>query len=79
MYKIGDVFEDTYEKTGDHLISVVDEIIHHDNNDRLVYIMRSVNKIYWMYELRIPSIEDTSYTYHMTPEDLESEARLLNV
>lgn len=79
MYKIGDVFEDTYATTGDHLISVIDEIIHYDEDDSWAYMMRSVNQIDWMYELSSPSIEHTSYTYSMTPEQLESDARLLKI
>ena len=71
--------EDTYSTTGDHLISVIDEIIHYDEDDSWVYMMRSVNNIDWMYELKFPSIEDKSYTYSMTPEQLESEAKLLNI
>jgi hypothetical protein len=79
MYRVGDVFEDTYEATGDHLISVIDEIIHYDEDDSWVYMMRSVNNIDWMYELSTPSIEDKAFTYSMTPESLESEAKLLKI
>jgi hypothetical protein len=79
MYKVGDVFEDTYSVTGGHLISVIDAIIHFEDDDSWKYVMRSVNKLEWMDGLITPSIEDRSFTYYMTPNYLELNAKLLNV
>jgi hypothetical protein len=77
-YKIGDVFEDTF-RNGHHLISVVDRVFHFEDDDSVLFIMRAVNDISWQFRITAPSINADSYTYTLTQEDLDDDAKLIKI
>lgn len=71
VFKIGDVFIDKSAM----IISVIDSIIHYDEDDSYEYIISSL----YIDKSNPQRIEVKPFEYVMIPDELYRDARLLNI